>query len=133
VLAQVEGNAEGDARAAARLHHSHGVGDRRGHRLLAQHVLTGFRRLDDVLDMQGVRRAHEDAVDPRVLEEIAELTVRGACVVLLRERLRAVLIAAVDADNLAVGRGHRRRDLDVWMLARADDAPAERHRFSSVA
>jgi hypothetical protein len=134
VLAQVEGNAERDASAAARLQHSHGVGDRRGHRLLAQHVLTGFRRLDDVLGMQGVRRGHEDAVDTRVLEEVAELTVRGACVVLLRECLRAVLIAAVDADELAaVGRGHRRRDLDVRMLARADDAPSERHRFSSVA
>jgi hypothetical protein len=71
VLAQVEGHAERDARAAARLHHSHGVGDRRGHRLLAQHVLTGFRRLDDVLGMEGVRRAHEDAVDARVLEEVA--------------------------------------------------------------
>src|SRR3989442_2945789 len=70
----------------------------------------------------------------RVLEEVAEPTVRDACVVLLRERLRAVLIAAVDADELAaVGRGHRRRDFDVWMLARADDAPSERHRFSSVA
>src|SRR5260370_30366582 len=51
--------------------------------------------------------------------------------VLLRERLRAVLIAAVDADELAaVGRRHRRRDLDVWMLARADDAPSE-HGFAS--
>src|SRR5206468_6255710 len=108
--------------------------DRRGHRLLAQHVLTGFRRLDDVLGMQGVRRGHEDTVDTRVLEEVAELTVRGACVVLLREGLRALLIAAVDADELAaVGRGHRRRDLDVWMLARAHDASPERHRFSSLA
>ena len=51
---------------------------------------------------------------------------------LLRERLRAVLIAAVNADELAaLGRGHRRRDLDVWMLARTDDAPSERHGFSS--
>ena len=72
VLAQVEGNAERDARAPARLQHSHGVGDRRGHRLLAQHVLTGFRRLDDVLGMQGVRRGHEDAVDTRVLEQVAQ-------------------------------------------------------------
>src|SRR5262245_14021628 len=69
VLPQVEGNAERDARAAARLHHSHSVGDRRGHRLLTQHVLAGFRRLDDVLGMQSVRRGHEDAVDPRVLQE----------------------------------------------------------------
>src|SRR5262245_55382965 len=83
--------------------------------------------------MQGVRRGHEDAVDSRVLEEVAELTVRGACAVLLREHFRAVLIAAVHADELAaVGRGHRRCDLDVWMLARADDAPSERHGFSSV-
>src|SRR5262245_11886921 len=53
---------------------------------------------------------------------------------LLRERLRAVLIAAVHGDELAAaGHGHRRRDLDVWMLARADDAPSERHGFSSVA
>src|SRR4029453_2756477 len=136
VLAQVEGNAQRDARAAARLQHSHGVGDRGGHWLLAQHVLAGFRRLDDVLGMQGIRRGHEDAVDTRVLEEVAELTVRGACLVLLRERLRPVLIAAVDADELAVGRGHRRRDLDVWMLARADDAPSERpstgHRKNST-
>jgi len=72
------------------------------------------------------------AVDTRVLEEVAELTVRGAGAMLLRERFRAVPIAAVDADELAaVGRGHRRRDLDVWMLARADDAPSERHEFSS--
>ena len=78
--------------------------------------------------------AHEDAVDARVLEEVAEPTVRGACAVRLRERLRAALIAAVDADELAAaGHGHRRRDLDVGMLARADDAPSERHRFSQLA
>src|SRR2546427_296683 len=95
---------------------------------VSHHCVSGVR------GMQGVRRGHKDAVDTRVLEEVAELAVRGACVVLLRERLGAVLIAAVDADELAaVGRGHRRRDLDVWMLARADDAPPERHRFSSVA
>ena len=134
VLAQVEGHAERDASAAARLQHSHGVGDRRGHRLLAQHVLTGFRRLDDVLGMEGIRRAHEDAVDARVLEEVAKPTVRGACAVRLRERLRAALITAVDADELAAaGHGHRRRDLDVWMLARGDDAPSERHGFLPVA
>src|SRR5262247_2557996 len=54
--------------------------------------------------MQRVRRGYEDAVDPRVLEEIA-----------------------------AVRRGDCRRDLDVWMLARADDAPSEQlHRKNST-
>src|SRR5262249_19659411 len=90
--------------------------------------------LDDVLGMQGVRRTHEDAVDPRVFEEVAEVTVRGAGAVLVREHVGAVLIAAVHADQLAAaGLGHRRGDLDVWMLARADDAPSERHDVSSVA
>src|SRR5262245_19254864 len=130
VLAQVEGDAERDARAAARLHHAHGVGDRRGHGLLAQHVLAGLRRLDHVRGMQRVRRAHDDAVDARVLEEVAKPTVRGSCAVLLRELVRAALIAAVDANKLAAADlGHRRRDLDVGMLARADNAPSERHGF----
>ena len=52
-----------DVKIAPAMAAADGGGDRRRHRLLAQHVLAGFRRLDDGLGMHGVRRAHEDAVD----------------------------------------------------------------------
>ncbi len=94
-------------------------------------MLARFGRLDHVLGVQGVGRGDEDAVHPRVGEEVAEAAVRGAGVVLVREGLGALLIAAIHADQLgAVRRGHGRGDLDVGVPARADDAPSERHGVS---
>ena len=46
--------------------------------------------------MQSVRRGHEDAVDTRVLEDIAELTVRGACVVPAGEGIYGRLLMTDD-------------------------------------
>jgi hypothetical protein len=94
-------------------------------RLLAQHVLAGPERRERLRQVERRRRGHHHEVELGQGEQRVEVGEPVRHGELLRECLRAILVAAQQPDDLDAGGGLEAGDLGRAGEARADDPDAD--------